>query len=79
MADSKEKAVRFNMSMSPLLAEKLETYAKENGLPKSTIVNVALSDFFQQRDLMERGVELVVQMLQSNPEFFKKYIDGDKK
>lgn len=79
MADISEKAVRFNMSMSPLLAEKLEIYAKENGLPKSTIVNVALSDFFKQRDLMEHGVELVVQMIQSNPDFFKKYIDEGKK
>lgn len=79
MAEVNDKAVRFNMSMSKTLADKLEVYAKENGLPKSSIVNVALADYFKQRDLMENGLQMVMQMFQSNPEFFKQFIDENKK
>lgn len=79
MADENDKAVRFNMSMSKTLADKLEIYAKQNGLPKSSIVNVALADYFKQRDMMDNGIQMVMQMFQSNPEFFKQFIDENKK
>lgn len=71
-------AVRFNMSLSPVLAEKLEKYAKDNGLPKSTIVSVALSDFFKQRESMENVSSLVFRMFENNPEFLKELLKSEE-
>lgn len=75
-----DKAVRFNMSLSSTVAQKLEDYSKKCGLPKSTIVAVALTDYFQQREMMDNGINIVMELIKNDPEFFKKFIiDEDKK
>lgn len=50
MQENSRKAKTHGISLSPILSEKLENSVKEMGMSKSSIVAMALNDFFRKGD-----------------------------
>lgn len=73
-----DKSVRFNTSISALINDKLNEHSEMTGLTKSAIVSQALVDYFQHHDLMQNGVQMVMRMVEDNPQLFEKILMGVK-
>ena len=66
---------RLSVSLSPVLYHQLDDYARSEGLPKSTIIGVALSDFFHTRQWASQAGERLIETFKKDPELLSKIVD----
>lgn len=66
---------KLSISMSPVLYHQLEDFALSQGLTKSSIIGVALSDFFNTRQWASQAGERLIETFKKDPELFSKIVD----
>lgn len=58
MANKPREMVRINTRISKTSNEWLDNYSAETGLPKSTIIMMAIEGFIKEKEVMDRMADM---------------------
>lgn len=58
MANKPREMIRVNTRISKTSNEWLDNYSAETGLPKSTIIMMAIENFIKEKDVMDRMADM---------------------
>lgn len=58
MANKPREMIRVNTRISKTSNEWLDNYSAETGLPKSTIIMMAIEDFIKEKEVMDRMADM---------------------
>lgn len=58
MANKPREMIRVNTRISKTSNEWLDNYSAETGLPKSTIIMMAIEDFIKEQEVMDRMADM---------------------
>lgn len=71
------KTGRFSLTLSPDLYARLDSFSERSGMTKNGIIAQALYDYFQKNDMMENGVQAVIEMFKQNPDILRALNESD--
>lgn len=58
MANKPREMIRVNTRISKTSNDWLDNYSAETGLPKSTIIMMAIEDFIKEKEVMDRMADM---------------------
>ena len=58
MANKQREMIRINTRISKTSNEWLDNYSAETGLPKSTIIMMAIEGFIKEKEVMDRMADM---------------------
>ena len=63
-----DKSVHLNISMNTALIRKLDTFCKDNGLARSSVIAVAVSEYLRKAELEKDAEKLLLDIFNDRPE-----------
>jgi len=73
-----QKYARMNITLPVGVAERLERYSKETGIPKSGVIAQSLADYLTQREMVAQIVPHMMQMMSDNPNLILELAKSEK-